>query len=115
MYYNSSPIDLRFLQEDDISSLSQEVLDIFTRKVIRARDAIRTHHDRLLCENQILAKRLKTIFFSTYVTSIITQIEGYPIHKRWPRQDTETVVSAIIQTLSPTDKYEDPFALIPYF
>lgn len=114
MYTNISPIDLSFLKKESISFISKEALDIFVRKTLRARDSIRTHWLRLNHQNSFLAHRIKNIFFDPLVSEIITNIESYPTSQEWPRKETERLLLAVVTAIQPTDRFIDPFSLIPY-
>ena len=112
MNTNTSPINFTLFNEDEISEVTQEVLMIITRKILRARDYIRTNWHQLNHENRHKASLAKQIFFDSWVSTYVENIEEQPMGE-YPRDLTERLLLALYHAIPPVDRYTDPFSLIP--
>jgi hypothetical protein len=59
---NTSPIDFRLFDVDDMNIYSEETLQILTRKIFRARDYIRTNETQMKRSNLFIANKAHSIF-----------------------------------------------------
>ena len=115
MEFNFSPIDLATLQEEDIPNIPLKTLTLFTRRTVRARDCLRTHWTTITRNSPHLAQRIKDIFFETKVSEAMDIIEQHPMNIRCPKYYMEQLVRAVLIATSYTDKFSDPFSLVPQF
>ena len=110
---NTSPIDFRLFDVDDMNIYSEETLQILTRKIFRARDYIRTNETQMKRSNLFIANKAHSIFYDFYVTMYIEALEKLKPHNIWPRHAMEQLTKAFYEAILPIDKYHDPFQLIP--
>jgi hypothetical protein len=86
---NTSPINFRLFDVDDMNIYSEEILQILTRKILRARDYIRSNEAQMKCSNLFISNKAHSIFYDFYVTMYIEAIEKLKPHNVWPRHMME--------------------------
>ena len=113
MNTNTSPIDFTLFDREEISEVPLETLQIFTRKMLRARDYIRTHWIRLAAQNNVLAKKIRHLFFDHWVTMYVHEMEEMNDINQTPRHLMERLLLAFYDAILLIDRYRDPFTFIP--
>jgi hypothetical protein len=113
MNTNTSPIDFTHFDEDEMYLIDHEILEILARKIMRARDYIRSHRRELFHKNEFLAQKAVNIFFDAYVTVYINSLETLHNVNDWPKHLLEQIAKSLYRALLPIDNYSDPFRLIP--
>ena len=95
-----------------IPLIAVDTLEILARKIMRARDYIRSHRRELFHKNEFLAQKAINIFFDAYVTVYINSLETLHNVNDWPKHLLEQIAKSLYRALLPIDNYSDPFRLI---